>query len=55
MSTYMQAHLKHACMRTREHVYVSACVGAKNDWASVYLCIHPSIRLSIGMYLNIYI
>ena len=39
----------------REHVYVSACVGAKNDWVSVCLCIHPSIRLSMGMYLNIYI
>ena len=50
----MQAHLKRACTWTREHVYVSACVGAKNDWVSVCLCIHPSIRLSVGMYLNIY-
>ena len=42
MSTYEQAHLKRACMWTREHVYVSACMGAKNDWVSVCLCIHPS-------------
>ena len=55
MSTYMQAYLKRACMWTREHVYVSTCVGANNDWVSVCLCIHPSIRLSIGMFLNIYI
>ena len=55
MSTYMQAQLKRACMWTREHVYISACVGAKTDWVSGCLCIHPSIRLSMGMYLNIYI
>ena len=51
----MQAHLKRACVWTREYVYVSACIGAKNDLVSVCLCIHPSIRLSIGMCLNIYI
>ena len=28
----MQAQLKRACMWTREHVFVSACVDAKNDW-----------------------
>ena len=50
----MQAQLKRACMWTREHVYVSACEDAKNDWVSVCLCIHPSIQLSVGMYLNIY-
>ena len=51
----MQAQLKRACMWTREHVFVSACVDAKNDWVSVCLCIHPSIQLSVGMYLNIYL
>ena len=51
----MQAHLKRACMWTREHVYVSACVGANNDCVCVCLYIHPSIRLSTGMYLNIYL
>ena len=51
----MQAHLKRACMWTREHVYVIARVGVKNDWVSVCLCIHPSVRFSIGMYLNIYV
>ena len=55
MSTYVQAHLKRACMWTREHVHVIARVGAKNDRASVCLCIHPSLRFSIGMYLNIYV
>ena len=51
----MHAYLKCARMLTREHVYVTACVGAKNDWVSVCLCIHPSIRFAIGMYLNIYV
>ena len=27
----------------------------KNDWVPVRLCIHPSIRFSIGIYLNIYV
>ena len=51
----MQVHLKRACMWKREHVYVSACVGAKNY--GVYLClsIHPPVRLFNGMYLNIYV
>ena len=49
MSTYMQAQLKRACMWTRELLYLSVCVGAKNGWVSVCLCIHPSIRLSIGI------
>ena len=51
----MQALLKRACMWTREHVYVIARVGAKNDWVSVCLCIHPSVQFSTGMYLNIYV
>ena len=51
----MQAHLKRACMLMRENVYVSACMGAKNDWVSVCLCVHPSIRFSMGMYVNIYV
>ena len=55
MSTYVQAHLKRACMWTHEHMYVIACVGAKNDWVSVCLVIHPSSRFSTGMYLNIYV
>ena len=55
MSTYVQAHLKRACMWTREHVYVIACVSAKTDWVSVCLCIHPSVRFSIARYLNIYV
>ena len=41
MSTYVQAHLKRACMGTHEHVYVIAHLGAKNNWVSVCLCIHP--------------
>ena len=53
MSMYVQAHIKRACMWTREHMYVLARTGAKNDW-SVCLCIYPSIRYSVGMYLNIY-
>ena len=31
MSTYVQAHLKRACMWKREHVYVIARAGAKNN------------------------
>ena len=31
MSMYAQAHVKRACMWTREHVYVNARVDAKND------------------------
>ena len=55
MSTNVQVHLKRACMWTREHVYVIARVGAKNDLASVCLCIHPSIRLAIGMFVKRYV
>ena len=40
----MQAHLKRACMWTREHVYISACVGAKmTGCPSVCVFIHLNI------------
>ena len=59
MNEYVRASTYKACMYvcmwTREHVYVIAHVGAKNDSVSVCLCIHPSTRFSIGMYLNIYV
>ena len=50
MSTYVQAHLKHACMRTREYVYVSASVVAKNDRLSsvcVYSRLNPALHWDV--------
>ena len=53
----MQAHLKRACMLRREHVYVSACVGAKNDGVrlSVYSSLKPALHWHVfkHIYLNV--
>ena len=47
------ARMKRACMWMHEHVYVSACVGAKNTvLVSVCLCIHQLVRLPVYIYLN---
>ena len=41
-------------MQMREHLYVSACVGAKKLllMSSVCLCIHQLVRLPVYIYLN---
>ena len=51
----MQEQLKRACKRTREHVYVSSCVDATNDWVFSVCVFIPQSGSPFGMNLNIYI